>query len=334
MSRLPVNVSNALKALEQEYHEGDLTQKGYMKKRAVLLEPFKNLVAVNGTVLFGVKPNKEVEESQEEGHVPAGGDKVEENQEEGRDPVGGANLENPEEGYGPVGGARKLLSFMEAEGEGDEERESRHLAEVVAIAKIKELNRERDLRKAVEEWEKKYGEWVSASIVTVAFCLLSLWSLLSQQDPSFKPWESRRWLPWEKLHVFSDIETTDDNQAAAAPDSDLISDTYKTGHFHSRKLMADDTFADSLRHVNRLYTKLYGHEARKVPAHMPHFIQSNVMQALQEKFPEEFERTSSHKVRTADDMQYAFSYIYFLMNEKQELDIEAAFENLDTDQSG
>ena len=200
MSCLPVNVSNALKALEQEYHEGDLTQKGYMKKRAVLLEPFKNLVSVNGTALFGVKLNKEVEESreegripvggakveenqEEEGHVPAGGAKVEENQEEGHspvresqeeghDPIGGANLENPEEGRGPVGGARKLLSFMGTEGEGDEERESHHLAEVVAIAKMKELNRERDLRKAVEEWEKKYGEWVSAS--SVAFCLSSL----------------------------------------------------------------------------------------------------------------------------------------------------------------
>lgn len=164
-----MNVSNALKALEQEYHEGDLTQKGYTKKRAVLLEPFKNLVAVNGTVLFGVKPNKEVEDGQEEGRDPVGGAKVEDGQEEGRAPVGGANLEeeNPEEGHGPVGGARKLLSLTRAkEGEGEEERESYRLAEVVAIAKMKELNRERDLRKAVEDWEKKYGQWVS----TPCFC--------------------------------------------------------------------------------------------------------------------------------------------------------------------
>ena len=141
-------------------------------------------------------------------------------------------------------------------------------------------------------------------------------------------------MPWEKLRVFSDIEASNDDDPAVVRDGDLTSDPYRTDHFHSRKLMADDTFADSLRHVNRLFTKLYGHEARKVPAHMPHFIQSDVMQALQEKFPEEFEETSSHKVRTANDMQYAFSYIYFLMNEKQELDIEAAFENLDTDNSG
>jgi UDP-N-acetylglucosamine-lysosomal-enzyme len=57
-----------------------------------------------------------------------------------------------------------------------------------------------------------------------------------------------------------------------------------------------DTFADSLRHVNRLYTQEYGHVTRKVPAHMPHYIQKDVMLALQEKFPEEFESTSSHPV--------------------------------------
>ena len=57
-----------------------------------------------------------------------------------------------------------------------------------------------------------------------------------------------------------------------------------------------DTFADSLRHVNRLYTKEYGHATRKVPAHMPHYIQREVMVALQDKFPEEFDSTSSHPV--------------------------------------
>ena len=156
---------------------------------------------------------------------------------------------------------------------------------------------------------------------------LGIVKLLSHfQDPSLKLWESRRRLPWEKHRVFSEIE-------AAAVDG-AVADTYRTGHFRSRRLMADDTFADSLRHVNRIFTKAYGHEARKVPAHMPHFIQSDVMQALQERFAEEFDRTSSHKVRTGDDMQYAFSYFYFLMNEKKEMDIPLAFERLDTDRSG
>ena len=152
-----------------------------MKRRAVLLEPFKNIVTVNGTVLFGVvKPNKEVEDDQEKGHDPVGGAKVEDGREEGRDPVGGAKVEDgreegrdpvggakvedgQEEGRGPVGGARKLLSFTGAEG-GEVEGKNYRLAEVVAIAKMKELSRERDLKKAVEEWEKKYGQWVSTPV--------------------------------------------------------------------------------------------------------------------------------------------------------------------------
>lgn len=34
-----------------------------------------------------------------------------------------------------------------------------------------------------------------------------------------------------------------------------------------RKLL--DDFADSLKHVNKLYTQAFGPSARKVPAHMP-----------------------------------------------------------------
>ena len=56
-----------------------------------------------------------------------------------------------------MGGVRKLLWCVEKGGEEGERR----LAEEVAIAKRKELNRDRDLRKALEEWEVKYGVWVS-----------------------------------------------------------------------------------------------------------------------------------------------------------------------------
>lgn len=63
-----------------------------------------------------------------------------------------------------------------------------------------------------------------------------------------------------------------------------------------------DTFADSLRHVNRLYTREYGHATRKVPSHMPHYIQKEVMVALQAKFPEEFDKTSSHSVSVDYDV--------------------------------
>lgn len=44
-----------------------------------------------------------------------------------------------------------------------------------------------------------------------------------------------------------------------------------------------DAYADSLRYVNRLLNKKYGYEARKVPAHMPHMINKEIMQDLQDR---------------------------------------------------
>lgn len=111
-----------------------------------------------------------------------------------------------------------------------------------------------------------------------------------QKPPVLEWMESPRRLPWEKLHLFPDTPTTNSEEGKM---SSYVLERYKT-----RKLMDEvpDTFADSLRYVNRLYTRVYGHASRKVPSHMPHFIQKKIMVSLQEKFPEEFAITSSHKV--------------------------------------
>ena len=122
-----------------------------------------------------------------------------------------------------------------------------------------------------------------------------------------------------------------------------------------------DIYGDSLRFVNKLLTRAYGHEARKVPAHMPHMINRDIMEELQNRcvvllnwstssrpsafpslslsslpsrYPIEFDETSSHKVRSSDDMQFSFSYFYFLMSEKRTMDVTEAFSELDADQSG
>lgn len=36
----------------------------------------------------------------------------------------------------------------------------------------------------------------------------------------------------------------------------------------------------------------------------------------------------------ADDMQFAFSYFYFLMSEKEEMELEKVFTDFDTDHTG
>lgn len=42
-----------------------------------------------------------------------------------------------------------------------------------------------------------------------------------------------------------------------------------------------DTFADSLRYVNKILNSKFGFTSRKVPAHMPHMIDRLVMEELQ-----------------------------------------------------
>jgi hypothetical protein len=52
--------------------------------------------------------------------------------------------------------------------------------------------------------------------------------------------------------------------------------------FSSRKLL--DTFGESLLHVNRLYNREFGFEARRVPAHMAHLIDKNIMEEVQKRY--------------------------------------------------
>jgi len=103
---------------------------------------------------------------------------------------------------------------------------------------------------------------------------------------------------------------------------------------NARKLL-EDTFGNSLRYVNTLYRARYGSEQRKAPAHMPHMIDRDVMSELQGIFPKEFDATSTHRFRDSEDMQFSFSYFYYLMNEKPPFDLERIFrENLDLNKDG
>jgi len=100
-----------------------------------------------------------------------------------------------------------------------------------------------------------------------------------------------------------------------------------------RKLL--DHFADSLKFVNRLLNREFGPSARKVPAHMPHFIDKRIMIDLQNKWAAEFDATSSHQLRDRHDMQYAFSYMYFLAHQRIPFNMENVWkEYLDVNHDG
>ena len=58
-------------------------------------------------------------------------------------------------------------------------------------------------------------------------------------------------------------------------------DDYTGSKFRGRQLL--DTFGDSLRHVNRLYNKAFGYAPRKVPGHMPHMVDRDIMNELHDR---------------------------------------------------
>jgi hypothetical protein len=78
-----------------------------------------------------------------------------------------------------------------------------------------------------------------------------------------------------------------------------------------------DTFGDSVVHVNQLYHRAFGTKQRKVPAHMPHMINRHVVAEMQQLWPAEWEQTSRNRFRESSDMQYGFSYFYYLFYRRE-----------------
>ena len=62
---------------------------------------------------------------------------------------------------------------------------------------------------------------------------------------------------------------------------------------------------------------------------MPYIIDRQIMSELQRKFKREFEQTSSHRLRSSSDMQYAFTFYYYVMSELAEFNATRLFAELD-----
>lgn len=129
---------------------------------------------------------------------------------------------------------------------------------------------------------------------------------------------------WERQKFFWDIVTA--RQRVGRQQEYLVN------RKPSRMLL--DTFASSLLHVSRIFNRAFGYKARKVPAHMPHMVDVDVINNMQTQFWRYFDVTSSHKIRRTDDMQFAFSYAYYLMDVPARMNMSIVFDELDTDASG
>ena len=54
-SLLPVGVADTLVQLEAEWRDGDLTRRGYLKRRSQILDNYPHLLQTNGTTVVPVK---------------------------------------------------------------------------------------------------------------------------------------------------------------------------------------------------------------------------------------------------------------------------------------
>uniref|UniRef100_H2Z4G5 N-acetylglucosamine-1-phosphotransferase subunits alpha/beta n=1 Tax=Ciona savignyi TaxID=51511 RepID=H2Z4G5_CIOSA len=145
--------------------------------------------------------------------------------------------------------------------------------------------------------------------------------ILHDQPPNtggFLPWEA------DKQMVNFQLKFEENERKKS------VLERYSTS-FKKRKLL--DTFGDSLLFVSRIFNKRFGFTQRKVPAHMPHMVDKNIMYELQGIYPREYDMTSSHRLRHSQDMQFAFSYFYYIMSELKSFDAEQVFDELDTDHS-
>lgn len=148
--------------------------------------------------------------------------------------------------------------------------------------------------------------------------------LLSLSDGGF--------LPWERVGTFDRLVKALDAKESQLAAVKKYSSRFSRGTL--RHLLALDTFAESLHHVNRLYNAAFGYASRKVIGHIAHMIDKRVMEDLQNSFSAEWDATSSHKVRSGTDMQFAFAYFHFVMSAKRNNTIEEFINQLDSDGSG
>ncbi|XP_045202436.2 N-acetylglucosamine-1-phosphotransferase subunits alpha/beta-like isoform X2 [Mercenaria mercenaria] len=77
------------------------------------------------------------------------------------------------------------------------------------------------------------------------------------------------------------------------------------------------SFYGSLVYTSLAYNKAFGYVHRNVPAHVPHITDIAIMNELQNRFPEEWARTSANRFRDPHSFQHAFAFYHFLLRPRR-----------------
>jgi UDP-N-acetylglucosamine-lysosomal-enzyme len=77
-----------------------------------------------------------------------------------------------------------------------------------------------------------------------------------------------------------------------------------------------DLVADAIRYVIKTFNAKFSRSRhlRRVPSHMPHMINKQILRELKALFPQQFQETAAHRFRHSRDLQFSFSYFNYLIN--------------------
>ncbi|XP_062445523.1 N-acetylglucosamine-1-phosphotransferase subunits alpha/beta isoform X3 [Rhea pennata] len=329
VSLLPEDVQLALQNLDLKLINGDITQKGFNLSKAALLRPFQYLTTVKrivGLEKKGVGYSSEDQKNRTSAHKPykdLNDGKIEtriktnevvSSRLAGTNPLGLVVTMNRKKFVSKI----SPKSTLPAQSMGNKSESQEKVLNTLILKGTQKSKNSGNVETGenTEGMEGGKGPVQMDTNVREGFLGRKL---------QYYAGSNQGFLPWEKRKYFQDLL---DEEESLLKQISYFTD----GKHFGRQLK--DTFADSLRYVNKLLNSKFGFTSRKVPAHMPHMIDRTVMQQLQDMFPEEFDKTSFHKVRHSEDMQFAFSYFYYLMSAVQPLNISQIFDEVDTDQSG
>ncbi|XP_067855339.1 N-acetylglucosamine-1-phosphotransferase subunits alpha/beta [Heptranchias perlo] len=350
VSLLPVDVQNELKELDTKLEDGDITLKGYNRTKVLILEPFRKLVRFseqNESKDIVSQHTQKINLVKNVGLLERGfavggyGDK----DEDAKNHLAEKQVENGLVGRNEQAGNRvslnpsfamKINAALKNPAKDMSVLQKAELRPITSqkilnilipndSSKLKQDQNARGIERKFKHQGQRDGVWreVNAEAAEVEFKNNSTGR--ASRKLQYYPGSNAGFFPWEKQGYFQNLlEEEAKLEKALAYQTD--------GKQMGRKLQ--DTFADSLRYVNKLLNTKFGFVSRKVPAHMPHMIDRIIMDDLQEIFPKEFDKTSDHKVRHSEDMQFAFSYFYYVMSALQPLNLSDVFDEVDTDRSG
>ncbi|KAM8979687.1 N-acetylglucosamine-1-phosphotransferase subunits alpha/beta isoform X1 [Sarcophilus harrisii] len=312
ISELPKEVQLSLKKLDVKLEAGDITLKGYNLSKSALLKPFlKGATQVIEVTLVKREKDRSLQDPVKSERPP---DLPKENSENAHNAKGtglltagaGRLAEGLRDHTLPEDRAQAVSAAQKVEGRAGF-RGMASVQDKELVGKVREGGGGGSQEAHAADGETGHGAGVPGR-------------KLQEYAGSYAGF-----LPWEKRKYFQDLLEEEESLKKQLS-------YFTESKYVGRQLK--DTFADSLRYVNKILNSKFGFTSRKVPAHMPHMIDRIVMQELQDMFPEEFDKTSVHKVRHSEDMQFAFSYFYYLMSALQPLNIAQVFDEVDTDHSG